>query len=122
MSKHTPTPPKVYELAACNWQGNLHCVYLNDYRIAGGKPWGGGTTAKRWNVTVDDIAAAIPEIRQQLDLHDDLMKFAATIARMKQDGEEVEGKEFVMENDDAVMTLNELISEARALTKAKEAA
>lgn len=46
----------------------------------------------------------------------DLLKFAAQIARMTQDGEEVNGEEFCMENDDAVSTLNALIDEARALT------
>jgi hypothetical protein len=44
-----------------------------------------------------------------------LLAFAARIARMTQDGEEVDGKEFVMENDDAVDTLNALIDEARHL-------
>ena len=38
------------------------------------------------------------------------------IARMTQDGEEVDGEEFVMENDDAVDTVNDLIDQARALT------
>ena len=41
--------------------------------------------------------------------------FIETIARMTQDGEEVNGREFVMENDDAVATLNGLIEQARAL-------
>jgi hypothetical protein len=38
------------------------------------------------------------------------------IARMTQDGEEVDGEEFVIENDDAVDTVNDLIDQARALT------
>jgi hypothetical protein len=46
----------------------------------------------------------------------ELPAFAAQIARMTQDGEEVEGRDFVMENDDAVYTLNELIDSARHLT------
>ncbi len=45
-------------------------------------------------------------------------KFIERIARMNYDGEEREGDEpFVMENDDAVDTLNSLIMEARELTK-----
>lgn len=28
-----------------NWNGNTHCIYLNDRRIAGGKPWGGSDDA-----------------------------------------------------------------------------
>jgi hypothetical protein len=43
-----------------------------------------------------------------------LEAFVYRIARMKQDGEETDGEPFVMENDDAVDTLNALISEARA--------
>ena len=30
-------------------------VYLNDYRIAGPKPWSGGKILKEWNVTKRDI-------------------------------------------------------------------
>lgn len=41
--------------------------------------------------------------------------FIQTIANMTQDGEEIDGKEFVMENDDAIATLNDLIDQARAL-------
>lgn len=45
----------------------------------------------------------------------DLHRFAAAIARMTQDQEEVDGEEFDMTSDDAVETLNSLISEAREL-------
>jgi hypothetical protein len=44
-----------------------------------------------------------------------LYAFAAMIARMTPDGEEIDGKEFVMENDDAVSTVNDLIDAARNL-------
>jgi hypothetical protein len=37
------------------------------------------------------------------------------IARLTKDGEEVDGRVFVMENDDAVNTLNDLIDEAREI-------
>ncbi len=30
-------------------------VYLNDYRIAGPKPWGGGKVLQAWKVSADDI-------------------------------------------------------------------
>ena len=46
----------------------------------------------------------------------ELLAFVAQIACMTQDGEEVDGREFVMENDDAVDTLNALIDSARHLT------
>ena len=58
-----------------------------------------------------EIAAHLRGMRERPKL----LAFAATIARMTQDGEEVNGKEFIMENDDAVSTLNALIDEARGL-------
>jgi hypothetical protein len=52
------------------WNGDkAHCVYLNDHRIAGGKPWGGGATTKRWRLTVRDLARAIPELRPLLGVN-----------------------------------------------------
>jgi len=42
-------------------------------------------------------------------------EFVSQIAQLTKDGEEVRGKEFIMENDDAVSTLNELITVARGL-------
>lgn len=56
-------PEKKYELTVCEWEGKLHCVYLNDRRIAGGKPWGGGQNVARWLVTAEEILKAIPELR-----------------------------------------------------------
>jgi hypothetical protein len=53
---------KEYELVACKWEGHLRCIYLNDYRIAGEKPWGGGTTLRAWKITGKDLLAAIPEV------------------------------------------------------------
>lgn len=43
-----------------------------------------------------------------------------TISRMTQDGEEIDGKEFIMENDDAVETLNGLITDARSIVDGQE--
>lgn len=37
------------------------CLYMNDTRIAGPKPWGGGTTEKTWVVSCDEIARALPD-------------------------------------------------------------
>lgn len=46
----------------------------------------------------------------------ELEEFIERIAAMTADGEEMEdGGEFVMENDDAVSTLNRLIEDAREL-------
>jgi hypothetical protein len=44
-------------------------------------------------------------------------KLCETVSRMTQDGEEVNGEEFVMENDDVVSTVNRLIGECREITK-----
>ena len=58
---------KTYELMVCGWNGNpRHCVYLNDTRIAGTKPWGGSDEARAWQITLKDLADAIPEIRELL--------------------------------------------------------
>ena len=55
-----------FELIAISWEGGLRCIYLNDYRIAGGKPWGGGTTLRRWKIKGDDVLNAFPELRRLL--------------------------------------------------------
>lgn len=50
-----------YELVYCQGvEGNS--IYLNDYRIAGPKPWGGGKVLKKWTVTRADIFRAIEEV------------------------------------------------------------
>ncbi len=39
-------------------------IYLNDYRIAGPKPWGGGRVLHSWEVTAADIRNALKLPRQ----------------------------------------------------------
>lgn len=56
-----------YELSVCKWEGRVHCVYLNDTRIAGGKPWGGADDMKTWPITAADLRSAIPELRTPLE-------------------------------------------------------
>lgn len=34
-------------------------VYINDYRVAGSKPWGGGTVERSWIANKDDILRAL---------------------------------------------------------------
>jgi hypothetical protein len=36
-----------------------HSVYLNGYRIAGPKPWGGGTTVKEFEIEEADVRTAL---------------------------------------------------------------
>lgn len=38
-------------------EGNSVCI--NEYRVAGPKPWGGGEIVESWKVNVDDILRAI---------------------------------------------------------------
>lgn len=38
-------------------------VYVNDYRIAGNKPWGGGTSLGKWTRSIDQLH---PDIREYL--------------------------------------------------------
>ena len=60
---------KEFKLIACKWEGHLRCIYLNDFRIAGSKPWGGGETMKEWKVTGRDILRAFPEIETLISPH-----------------------------------------------------
>lgn len=53
-----------YKLTIVEWEGSVRCVYLNDYRIAGSKPWGGGKTLREWTITLDDLRNAIPELQE----------------------------------------------------------
>ena len=53
-------------LEVVEWQGRLHCVYLNDHRIAGGKPWAGGQTVRKWNVALSDLRRAVPSLSTAL--------------------------------------------------------
>jgi hypothetical protein len=34
-------------------------LYINNYRVSGPKPWGGGTTVREWKTTLRDILIAI---------------------------------------------------------------
>jgi hypothetical protein len=43
------------EIKGC--EGN--CITMNDYRVAGPKPWGGGIVVKNWVASVDDVIRAL---------------------------------------------------------------
>lgn len=64
--------PATFELAVVHFEGRIHCAYLNDYRIAGDKPWGGGVTAKNWKVELKDLAHAVPAIKTAFQQRDAL--------------------------------------------------
>lgn len=38
-------------------------LYLNDFRIAGPKPWGGGKILRTWSVSQEDLRSATNEGR-----------------------------------------------------------
>ena len=53
-----PTREKNIEI--CTISGcEGECVALNQYRIAGPKPYGGGRVVKRWNTSLHDISNAL---------------------------------------------------------------
>ena len=43
------------EIKGC--EGN--CITMNDYRVAGPKPWGGGIVVKNWVANIDDVIRAL---------------------------------------------------------------
>lgn len=53
-----------FQLEVVKWEGKLHCCYLNNYRIAGSKPWAGGETVKSWSVPLRELISAVPELRK----------------------------------------------------------
>lgn len=38
-------------------------LYINDYRVAGPKPWGGGNIVHTFAITDEDLAAACKRLR-----------------------------------------------------------
>ncbi len=63
------------------------CVYLNDYRIAGPKPWGGGTTIKSWNVSTSDIEKAIKPIKSECEDFTQIEFCIGVLKLLKQEAE-----------------------------------
>lgn len=41
------------------------CLAINDTRVAGPKPWGGGSILKTWNVPVEKLKAIIKEAERK---------------------------------------------------------
>lgn len=49
---------KTYELEEISGvEGNS--LYLNDHRISGPKPWGGGRLVRTWHIDGDDLINAL---------------------------------------------------------------
>jgi hypothetical protein len=36
-------------------------LYINDFRVSGSKPWGGGTTIKEWDISLKDLKNSLGE-------------------------------------------------------------
>ena len=51
------------------WEGRLHCAYLNNFRIVGGKPWGGGTVEKEWKTSLREVIRAFPALQKAVGLN-----------------------------------------------------
>ncbi|KKM73039.1 hypothetical protein LCGC14_1414530 [marine sediment metagenome] len=50
-------------------------LYINSYRVAGTKPYGGGTVEQDWHPIIKHILTAIPELKDTLDRLDELEEF-----------------------------------------------
>jgi hypothetical protein len=76
-----------YDLEVVKWGGGIRCVYLNDYRVAGEKPWGGGDTTRRFKVRMADIMRAFRGTVQAAapDLARALLDARAELARVRAD-------------------------------------
>lgn len=55
-----PRKPKVknHRFAICRGVEGL-CIYMNNYRIVGNKPWGGGSILAEWECSDEDLKRAI---------------------------------------------------------------
>ena len=54
---------KTYELTIVTIKNKFRCVYLNNYRIVGSKPYfSEGGEYKDYEFTIDELRAAFPEL------------------------------------------------------------
>lgn len=54
----------IIEVIEANGQ---QCLAIDDYRVAGGKPWGGGRVVKKWKAQSKDILEALGISNKQLN-------------------------------------------------------
>ncbi len=45
------------------WGVEGNSLYINDYRVCGPKPWGGGKVLKEWKIIPEDLERAIPGLK-----------------------------------------------------------
>jgi len=104
-----------------------HCVYLNSYRIAGQKPWGGGDTTASWDVSLDTLRVAIPELRTTRAPDPAVAVLEAEVMRLRAQYEDehqarLSLQNFAADERDVSIALLMLLSEVRIyVTDALEA-
>lgn len=57
-------------------EGN--CICINNYRVAGPKPWGGGKVIKSWNTKADDIMKSI----EVFEIFKDCQKYIKNVSEI----------------------------------------
>lgn len=59
--------PSVLVLELVQWQDRPTCLYLDNYRVVGGKPWGGGHAVYSWKVRVAQLQQLLSDARERGD-------------------------------------------------------
>ena len=55
--------PKQYHLSVCRIRSDIRCVYVNDYRIVGAKPYvSENFQTHNFNFTLTDLQKAFPDL------------------------------------------------------------
>lgn len=48
-------------------------LYIDDFRVAGGKPWGGGSVVQKWSVPISELLS-VPVIQKALLQHEAVVR------------------------------------------------
>ena len=59
--------PFTVDIHGC--QGAIQCIYINNHRAVGGKPWGGQEIKSFEGITLRDVVRAFPELYRELGLN-----------------------------------------------------
>ena len=90
---------RIEEIRGC--EGN--CITINDTRIAGPKPWGGGYVIKRWDARVDHILQAVGvDVAEVVRCKD--CKYAMDMMPIENSGGYLMGECTLRKEDDIVFT------------------
>jgi hypothetical protein len=58
------------------------CIAINDTRVAGPKPWGGGTVIRRWDTTREQILASLPKEPHEAKLESERDELQARVKEL----------------------------------------